>query len=148
MGIESPVQASWFYLNASEKIKFNWFLYEYACHLFEEIKDSRTKVLRQWKAQRSEKQIAEFCAYFAKRMRKSALDRLAGITEETEGDEEYLCDYCHTNTHRENMALLDAAGKAWEELLDVCVVCPNRCVSERYERCAFFDRMERGGYFA
>jgi uncharacterized Fe-S radical SAM superfamily protein PflX len=148
MGMESPVQASWFYMDESEKIKFNWFLFEYACNLYDEIMRSRKGALRKWKAQRSEGQIAEFCAYFSKRMRKSALNQLAGVTEHTEGDEEYICDYCHTNTHHENVALLDVAGKAWEEMLDACIACPNRCVSERYERCSFFDRMERGGYFS
>jgi len=146
MNFESPVQASWFYMFESEKVKLNWFLYEYACTLFDHIKHTRKKALTKWKSQRSEEQLAEFCAYFSKRMRQSVLNRLSGLTEETEGDEEYICDYCHTNTHLENVAILDAADKAWEKLLDICVVCPNRCVSERYERCEFFDRMERGGY--
>ena len=142
-----PVQSSWFYMNASEKIKFNWFCYEYACVLFDQIKKSKNKVLRKWAGNRSEEYLAEFCAYFSKRMKKSVLDQLSGLTEETEGDEEYICDYCHTNTHRENIAILDVAGEAWEELLSVCVTCPNRCISERRERCRFFERMERGGYF-
>ena len=146
MNLESPVQATWFYMDAGEKIKFNWFLYEYACDLYEGIKRSRKNALRKWKSQRSEIQIAEFCAYFSKRMRQSVTDKLAGLTEETEADEEFICDYCHTNTHSENVAILEVAGKVWEELLDVCVACPNRCVSERYRYSEFFDRMDRDGH--
>jgi uncharacterized Fe-S radical SAM superfamily protein PflX len=134
-------------MNESEKVKLNWFLYEYACTLMGHLSRSRRKALTKWKSHRSEEQIAEFCAYFSKRMRQSILDKLAGKTDETEADEEYICDYCHTNTHNENVAILEVAGKAWDELLDSCVVCPNRCISERNIRCDFFDRMERGGYF-
>jgi hypothetical protein len=148
MSIESPVQASWFYIDESEKVKMNWFLFEYACELFVKIKGSRKKALTKWKAQRSEEQIAEFCAYFSKRMRQSIVDRLAGKTEETVADEEYICDYCHTNTRQENDAILEAAEKAWDELLEVCGVCPSRCISERHMRSELFDRMERGGYYS
>jgi uncharacterized Fe-S radical SAM superfamily protein PflX len=147
MSAESPVQASWFYIDSNEKVKLNWFLYEYACSLYVHINRSRKKALAKWKAQRDEEQIAEFCAYFSKRMRQSILDKLAGRTEETIGDEEYICDYCHTNTHRDNVAILEVAESAWDELLDSCVACPNRCISERYAHCEFFDRMESGGYF-
>jgi uncharacterized Fe-S radical SAM superfamily protein PflX len=144
--MKTQVQASWFYMDESEKIKFNWFLYEYACTLFDHIKHSKKKVLTSWKAQRTEEQIAEFCAYFSKRMRQSILNRLAGKTEATEGDEEYICDYCHTNTRRENIAILEAVETAWDELLEICVVCPSRCLSDRYMRSELFDRMERDGY--
>jgi len=145
MDIESPVKAKWFWAFAAEKIKFNWFCYEYACTLYDHIKESDR--LNNWKSGRSDEQIAEFCAYFAKRMKKSVLDKLAGITDATIGDEEYISDYCHTSTRRQNSAILDVAGEAWDQLLSSCEVCPNRCISERNMRCNFFDRMERGGYF-
>jgi len=135
------VKSFWFYGAYNEKTKLNWFLYEYACSLYEHIQDSRKKALVKWKARRSDVQIAEFCAYFSKRMRRSVFNQLEGITTETEIDEEYICDYCHTSTRRENEALIDIASDAWVELLDTCVVCPCRCVSERNEWCGFFDRM-------
>jgi uncharacterized Fe-S radical SAM superfamily protein PflX len=79
-------------------------------------------------------------------MRKSISDKLAGLTDATEIDEEYISDYFHTNTSRENKMVMGVAGEAWEELLSVCVVCPNRCISESERRCEFFDRMGKGGY--
>ena len=145
MKLESLIPASWFYMDESGKNKFNWFLYEFACYLFEHIESCKGEALAKWKAQRSEGQIAEFCAYFSKRMRQSVLDRLAGRTEETEADEAFVSDYCHTNTHGENGAIIDIACGAWEELIDCCIACPNRCISERFRRCEFFDRMGRGG---
>ena len=136
----SPIQSSWFYTIAEEKIKLNWFLFEYACELYSKIKYSRNEALCKWRSGRSNKQTAEFCAYFAKRMRHSAIDRLVGITDEVEIDDVYILDYCHTNTIRETIALMDVAGNAWGELLEICAVCPHRCISERFEYCDMFDR--------
>ena len=141
MGPELQVKSFWFYRSESGKSKFNWFCYEYACSLFEHIKDSRKKALVKWRSQRSDEQIAEFCAYFSKRMRQSINYQLAGATKETEFDDAYVTDYCHTNTQREDEAIIEAACDAWEELLGTCSICPCRCISERYAQCGFFDRM-------
>jgi len=134
----SPVQASWFYTITEEKIKLNWFLFEYACEVYDKIKRSDNESLCKWRSRWSNKQTAEFCAYFAKRMRRSIFDRLADKTVEI--DDEYILDYCHTITIRETSALMDAAAEAWSEFLDICAVCPCRCLSERYEYCDMFDR--------
>jgi uncharacterized Fe-S radical SAM superfamily protein PflX len=146
MNIEPPIKASWFYVFKSEKIKFNWFCYEYACTFYEYI--MKSEKLKKWRSRRSELQIAEFCAYFAKRMKQAVLDKLAGLTDATTSDEEYIADYCHENSHSQNALIMDVAGEAWEQLLSSCVTCPTRCISERYEKCELFDRMERGGYFS
>ncbi len=145
MRINSPIKASWFYVFASEKIKFNWFCYEYSCTFYDHIRKSEK--LKKWRSGRSDLQIAEFCAYFAKRMKQSVLDKLAGITDATTADEEYIADYCHENTHSQNIVLMEVAGEAWDELLSSCELCPKRCISERYARSEFFDRVERSGYF-
>ncbi|OQA89258.1 MAG: hypothetical protein BWY27_00862 [Bacteroidetes bacterium ADurb.Bin234] len=144
MRIEPPIKASWFYVFESEKIKINWFCYEYACTFYDHIRKS-TK-LKKWCSKRSDLQIAEFCAYFAKRMKQAVLDKLAGITDVTTADEEYIADYCHENTHRQNIVVLSVAMQAWDELLSICEVCPNRCISERNEKSEFFVRYEKGGY--
>ena len=77
MNFELPVKASWFYTLNSEKIKFNWFCYEFACVFFEHLRGNKDRKLRKWLHARTEEQVAEFCAYFAKRLKKSAEDRLA-----------------------------------------------------------------------
>jgi len=140
------ILASWFYTYEFEKTKFNWFCFEFALILYDCVKES--KKLKKWKAGMTDMEIARFCAYFAKRMKASVSDKLSGVTDIVEADEEYLSDYCHTNTQRENMILLEVIEDAWEQLLSVCVTCPTRCLSERSLQCALFDRMERGGYFS
>ncbi len=35
--------------------------------------------------------------------------------------------------------LLEPAAKAWESITEWCVVCPNRCISEKDHRAAMFD---------
>ena len=137
---DTPIKASWFYWDDSEKTKFNWFLYEYACTLYDHIRRSKNETLNRWRAKHSNKQVAEFCAYFSKRMRQSVLDSIARHAKETIGDEEYICDYCHTNTLDENGAILETAVSAWSELLEICVICPERCITERDNRSMFFDR--------
>lgn len=35
--------------------------------------------------------------------------------------------------------MLDVISKAWGEQLDVCVICPTRCLSEKEKYCPMFD---------
>ena len=148
MKVESLIQASWFYTDETGKTKLNWFLYEYACKLFEHIDESQRKALGKWKARRSDGQIAEFCAYFSKRARQSALAFLEGPENAIIMPEYFVTDYCHTNTQRESKAIMGIASAAWAELLQTCSACPCNCIDERYMRCEFFDRMGRGGYLS
>jgi hypothetical protein len=145
---ESLIPASWFYIDESEKTKLNWFAYELACNIFEHIDDSHKKNLRQWKAQRSDKQIAEFCAYLAKRSRYSIYDMLEGVVDLGEAGEKYIRDYCHANTRLQNAALVEACINAWVATLEICANCPTGCLDEADMRCEMFDRMERGGYYS
>ena len=139
---DTPIKSNWFYIHESEKVKLNWFLYEFACTLYVHIRGDKSEDLQRWKAKRSNKQLAEFCAYFSKRMRQSIYDRLEGRTVVTVGNEDYVFDYCHTNEPVETGAILDVVESAWDELLSICEICPARCISEREEYCTFFDRME------
>ena len=148
MKVEKFISASWFYTDSREKTKLNWFLYEYACKLFEHIGESRKKTVREWKARRGDERIAEFCAYFAKRMRRNAFSRSAEVREEDIiTADEFIRDYWHTNTRLETGALADIGEAAWLELLESCRACTVGCLVGMHERCDFFDRMERGGYF-
>ena len=138
---ELKVKSYWFYNAERGKVKLNWFLYEYACVLYDHIRDSRKKAIGRWRSKRSSEQIAEFCAYYAKRVRLSVNYWLVGATKEAEFEDTYASDYCHTNTQRENDAIFEVAVDAWAELQESCSACPCRCLSERYESCSFFDRM-------
>jgi hypothetical protein len=148
MKVDTLIKASWFYIDESEKTKENWFLYESACKFYEFIESSKTETLRKWKAQRSDKQIAEFCAYFAKRMRPSILRSYYDDIDEDLLYKIYIRDYCHGNSHGENIAIMETCDAAMIELLESCVICPVRCLDDIDARCELFDRVERGGYLS
>ena len=75
---------------------FNWALYELALKIYDHIQDSKLKPLQRWKSRHSKKQLAEFSAYYAKRMQVSILENLNGSGIVALYDI-YLTDYCHTN---------------------------------------------------
>jgi len=147
MSTEHLIKSTWFYRVEVEKCKLNWFLFEYACKLFDCIKESRDKTLEKWRAKRSDGQLAEFCAYFAKRMRGNVYRHLYKDQGGDIVDEVYIFDYCHANKQRETDALLKICEAAWLDHLDVCSVCPVACLNGMTLPSEFFDRMERGGYF-
>lgn len=148
MDAEKLIPASWFYRNEDEKTMIHWFLYEYALKLYEHLDKSDLKTILGWKSRLSKEQLAEFCAYFSKRMRASIVDHLEGYTKGTAVYGEYLTDYCHANNEGEDIVIRKVAGTAWSELLNSCAACGCNCLGRRDEYCGFFDRMERGGYLS
>jgi uncharacterized Fe-S radical SAM superfamily protein PflX len=131
------VKMEWFHEGPSPKAKLNWFLYEVALEYHNHIMSS--KALWRYRKTQNEAEIAKFCAYFAKRMKKSVLERLAGLTDATEIDEEYISDYYPDNSGKMNGLLLETACRAWDKLLSVCANCPTRCLSEKERYCTLFD---------
>ena len=148
MKAESLIPASWFYLDDDEKIKLNWFLYEYALMLFDHIMGNRKKAVAKWKSRQSEAQIAEFCAYYAKRMKQSVRALREGTEKAILMPEYFVSDLSHATTHRENRAIMEIASAAWTEKLLICKACGGGCTYDGEMRCEFFDRMERGGYLS
>jgi hypothetical protein len=143
MTTESPVKASWFYKNETEKIKMNWFLYEYACKIYDNIKTSKNIVLTKWKSKRNNKQLAEFCAYLAKRTRRNIRSEfVSNIDEEIVTIDEFIQDYCHTNSEFEDDAIADICEDAWIELIESCSICPTSCINEMQAYCDMFDEIE------
>jgi len=149
MSAEPPIKASWFYVHGNEKTKMNWFLFEYAFKLYDHIEESRNKTVKKWKARWGDERIAEFCAYFAKRMRQNIRSAPVSNPEEdiTTADE-FIRDYCHSNTLSETEALVDIFEAAWLELARSCSACPTGCLSDMHGYCELFDRIERGGYLS
>ena len=134
------IKQEWFLDGNPPKAKLNWFLYEVALEYKAFI--MRSKDLWRYRKAHSETEIAQFCAYYAKRMKKSVLDRLAGLTDATEIDEEYISDYYPKNNAKQNGLLLETACAAWDSLLSVCETCPTRCLSEKDRICELFDLYE------
>ena len=148
MKSEKLIPTTWFYKDDNEKIKLNWFLYEYACDFFDLLCADKTKRIADWKSNLTDVQIAEFSAYYAKRMKPSIVDFLEQNSRTIKIYDEYLSDYCHTNTRRENAVISKIGSLAWDKMVHSCAVCPTKCLDEPGEYCELFDRMERGGYFS
>jgi len=141
MKTENLIPASWFYMNEKQKTKLNWHLYEYACKLFEHIEECRNILIEKWKSQQSDEQIAQFCAYFSKRTRQNVFSLMEDDEDGALPTEEYISDYYHANSEGENSAILEVTETAMIELLEVCRVCPTRCLDEINAHCDMFDRM-------
>ena len=139
------IPVKWFYVLPRDKTKINWLAYEYACSLYEDIKGSAK--LDKWKAGKTDAQIAEFCAYFAKRMKRSLIDLHAGVEDSIIADEDYVADLCHTQTHKQNIAILEVAAETWDELMKICKACPSNCTADCDSYSEFFDRMESGNFY-
>jgi len=146
MKSEKLIPVTWFYKEDSEKIKLNWFLYEYACDFFELLYEDRTRRIADWKAKLTDEQLAEFCAYYAKRMKRSIIDLLDYTSRTIKIYDDYLRDYCHANTSRENMVITKIGSAAWDKMMKCCAVCPDKCLEEPEDYCKYFDSMERGSH--
>ena len=142
--MEDNVKAGNFYQDDGDKIKLNWFCYEYANNLCSSIKTS--KKLVQYRARHSSSQIADFSLYFSKRMRKSIYDRQSGKSGIIAINAQYIYEYDPKCTRRQVQALIEAAHTAWDETTLGCTVCPNRCLPEAFELTPMFDNLAKTGW--
>ena len=138
------INAESFYQDAGDKIKLNWFCYEYANNLYTAIKESSK--LTQYRRCQTPKQITEFCLYFAKRIRKSVFDRNAGKSSGIDIDARYVYEFYPENTTKRTQSLLEAALSAWDGQILMCANCPNRCLSECFDLSDMFDNLKRTGW--
>jgi len=143
MNAETLIRASWFYRDDSQKTYLNWFLFELSLKLHSQVRGSNLNDLKRWRARLTDMQVAEFCAYYAKRMRVSVLENVEGGSGIVALYDTYLADYCHENSKKEDGALGKVAAAAWEAHLRDCRACNNMCVVRGGERCGFFDRRGR-----
>jgi len=139
-----PIKAEYFYKNAAEKTKLNWFCYEYAFVLYSQIRSSHK--LTRYRNNNTQDQITAFCVHFSKSMKQSIFDKLSGRTAITILDEAYVYSFYPDSSHSQTGKLLTAASEAWDEHLSICETCPTRCISEMYEMCGMFDRMDEDGF--
>jgi len=136
---EYPVKSKWFTQPYENKRKIEWFHYELACRLYKEIESSGIKIVRNWRKRYSEDQIAEFCAYYSKRMEPNIHEVLEKLTDKISCSVVYVRDYCHCNSKQENTTLAELAQQALSKILDDCNECSINCLSEPGEYCTLFD---------
>ena len=135
-----PIKARYFYNNDDEKIKLNWFCYEYSFMLYSKLREGIK--FKKYRERNTQGQIVDFCVYFSKEIKKSIYEKLGRLVDKTTFYEEYVASYYPKNSSKENLLLLAAAMQAWDELFDSCVSCPTRCISEMHRKCNFFDEID------
>jgi hypothetical protein len=138
------VAADHFYKDDGDKIKQNWFLYEYANNLYTEIEES--PALASYRKKHGKDNITAFCVYFSKRLRQSIFRAQTKQTAVVEINARYIYEFYPNNSRAQTQRLLNAAGSAWEEKVTVCSNCPNQCLTEGFERTAMFDNLANTGW--
>jgi uncharacterized Fe-S radical SAM superfamily protein PflX len=138
------VKATNFYKDDGDKIKLNWFLYEYANALYLEI--AKNPKLTRYRKLNSEKRIEAFCVYFSKRLRKSIHDAQTGQAENVVFNGQYVYEFHPKNSYEQTQTLIDTALAAWKKQLQLCAICSHKCLNEGYEITGMFDSLEKTGW--
>ena len=134
----SPIQMEWFYHLEGEKTKLNWYLLELALEYYECIRTS--PALAAYREQYDEAQIAQYCAYYARRMKQSLLNYLHGRRKSILGYPEYIGDFYPHHSDEENEALHDVAEEAWKNMFFGCKGCEQMCLQDYSSRSTLFDQ--------
>jgi len=135
--IENIIEPTSFYSCEREKTKLNWFCYEIALSFELDIKRNLGKQLMKYKI--DDKEIAEFSIYYSEVMKDMILQKLNGKIKTVVFSYEPVEFYFPKLNDKMVNKMLDVISKAWDEQLDVCVLCPNRCISEKDAYCPMFD---------
>ena len=124
-------------LQKREEYKLNWFIYEYACELYEQI--YKADSLKTYRKKHSEDEVARFCAYLARRLRSAVVDMHTGKTKEIALSDSMIFDYYLDNTANLTNRLLKAAELAWNVKQEGCALCPNRCIDNPFNYTSMLE---------
>ena len=138
------VAADNFYKDNGDKIKQNWFLYEFSNVLFSKIE--RRSNLAAYRKKHSQEDISAFCVYFSKRLRQSISNAEKKQTSGVAINGRYVYEFYPNNTYAQTQKLLEAVCEAWDEHLLVCSNCPNQCLTDGFEITNMFDNLEKTGW--
>ena len=138
------VMAANFYNDDGDKIKLNWFLYEYANLLY--MKIAASPKLARYRKLYSEDQIAAFCVYFSKRLRNSIHNKQTGRSDSVVFDGKYVYEFHPKNSFAQTQLLVDIALSAWEDQLRNCAGCSHQCLIDGYEITGMFGSLEKTGW--
>jgi hypothetical protein len=126
-----------FYSNESEKVKLNWFCYEFSMAIYDNMKKRIGSGLKREKI--SDEALRDFSIYYSKEMKNMILQQLSGKIKKVcisyESIESYFSDLGDVRINK----MADVISDAWDEVLSSCEVCPNRCISEKDAYCTLFD---------
>jgi hypothetical protein len=132
-----PIRMEWFYNMEGGKIKLNWFLLEIALDYYDRIRSS--PALSSYLKQYDERQRAQFCTYFSRRLKKSVLECIHGHEASVVIYPEHIDDFYPHHTPQMNKALTKAATDTVIHMLSACKKCPQGCLSEYSAKTTLFD---------
>ena len=135
------ITADHFYKDDGDKIKENWFLYEYSNILFSKIEEAPK--LAAYRNKHSKGNISAFCVYFSKRLRQSIFNAHKRETSGVVIDARYVYEFYPGNSNAQTQRLLEAALEAWDEHVQACLNCPNQCLTDGFEITDMFDNLEK-----
>jgi hypothetical protein len=81
-----------------------------------------------------------FCAYYARRMKKSLLNCLRGRRKSVLHYRDYVDDFYPHHDDQLNRALEDTAVDAWAYMLSSCENCPQQCLYDYEAKSPQFDK--------
>ena len=134
------VAANCFYQDDGDKIKLNWFLYEYANVMFSTIAEDQE--LAVYRKKHSKENIVAFCVYFSKRMRLSITNLQRDLASAVVMEASFIHEFYPNNTSSQTRKLLEAVTTAWKKKVLTCRNCPNQCVYDGFELTDMFDNLE------
>ncbi len=136
---KSHVRPADFFQTNQDKIKLNWFLFEFALQLESLVWQDQGLRERLKGKGIGEKEIGAFCVSYAKHMKAEIIARVSGKTQNVRMGYEPIEAYFPTIGDALVDRLLTKAAEAWDSQTEVCIVCPTRCISEKEQRASMFD---------
>jgi hypothetical protein len=134
----SPIQMEWFNNLEGEKTKFNWFLLEIALEYYSRIMGCAE--LKTYRKQNSNKQIAQYCTYYARRAKTDLLKYVKGQRKHIYTYEEYIEDFYPYHKPEQNKQLSEVGNETWEHMLKACGNCPQSCLKDYRSKSIFFEK--------
>jgi len=132
-----PIKIEWFYYLEGDRTKLNWLLLEVALEYYSRIIESPG--LASYREQYDEKQIAQFCTYYVRRLKDGLLKFLRGKRKCINLYQEHITDFYPHHTHQMNSALSAVAQEALSHMLSACKNCPQQCPIDYQSRSFDFD---------
>ena len=136
---DSIIKPTEFYSDETDKIKWNWFLYELSLSFEIFIRRTLTKKMRKWKI--GEREIADFSIYAASEIEDAILNSISGKSEELNIPRKVVESYFPgIKDSKLTGEILDALDAGLTFQLDSCSTCLTRCLTQREQYCTMFDR--------
>jgi hypothetical protein len=136
----TPIQMEWFYSIEGEKTKLNWYLYEIALEYYDRIMDNPE--LEHYRKLYDEKQIALYCAYYARRLRESLLRYIRGQRKTVIFYKEYISDFYLQHDRPLIRILSRTARESFDHIWFVCITCPQQCLWEHNAKSPLFEEYQ------